>query len=299
MIAIAGALCALGSAAGWALATVYLTKGGERFSALSINFLKGFFAFPCFLLLLPWVPFDLVATAQANGASLGYLALSGLVGMTLGDTLILSSFLSLGPRLTLVGMALVPFITSAAGYFVLDEKFSSLAVLGLAVTVGGLVLLHQHQAKSLQTKPAATAWWVLAGAILCQSSAHIFTKLGQTPFTSFEVSVVRLGIGTGALLLVPAAVRALKNDFQKPQPKQPALGQLAFAAFAGTFVAFWLVHQAFAWSKAGLVATLSATSPLFVLPFSFWVEKKPIAPVEWVGALLAFAGVVLLVGFGA
>ena len=46
MTALIGALCALGSAAGWALATVYLTKGGDRFSVLSINFLKGMFAFP-------------------------------------------------------------------------------------------------------------------------------------------------------------------------------------------------------------------------------------------------------------
>ncbi|MBL91229.1 MAG: hypothetical protein CMH56_05370 [Myxococcales bacterium] len=298
MIAIAGAFCALGSAAGWALATVYLTKGGDRFSALSINFLKGFFAFPFFLLLLPFVPFNLIEAAQAHPDALGYLVLSGLIGMTLGDTLILSCFLKIGPRITLVGMALVPFLTSVMGIFVLNESVSWVGALGLVFTMLGLVVLQQHQNKSAEGPLNGAALWLLLGAITCQSAAHIFTKLGQTPFTSFEVSMVRLGVGAGALLLVPPAVRALITDFKNKTPSKKAMGQVAFAAFWGTFVAFWLVHQAFAWTKAGLVATLSATSPLFVLPFSYWIEKKPIAKEEWLGASLAFAGVVLLVGFG-
>ena len=299
MTALVGALCALGSAAGWALATVYLTKGGDRFSVLSINFLKGMFAFPFFVLMLLWSPFELGSVAQAHPGALGYLVISGLVGMTLGDTIILSCFVRLGPRITLVGMSLVPFVTSLIGYFVLDEKLTWMGGLGLIFTMMGLLVMQQHQNKSAGGKLGVVSLWLLFGAIATQSLSHIFTKLGQTPFSSLEVSFVRLGVGTGALLFIPAAVRALLKDFKAPESKQPALGQLAFAAFWGTFVAFWLVHQAFAYTQAGIVATLCATSPLFVLPFSYWIEKKAIAPAEWAGAALAFVGVVLLVGFGA
>jgi drug/metabolite transporter (DMT)-like permease len=298
MIALVGALCALGAAAGWALASVYFTKGSDRFSVLSINFLKGAFAFPFFLLMLLWSPFNLWSVAESHPGDLGYLVLSALVGMTLGDTLILSCFVRVGPRITLVGMSLVPFFTSLMGYFVLGEKLTWVGGLGLLFTMMGLVVLQQHQNKSDVGKLSAVSLWLLFGAIATQSLSHIFTKMGQTPFNSLEVSFVRLGVGTGALLLIPVAVRALIKDFKAPQSKQLALGQLAFAAFWGTFVAFWLVHQALAFTQAGVVATLGATSPLFVLPFSYWIEKKTIAPAEWIGAGLAFMGVVLLVGFG-
>ena len=165
MTALVGALCALGSAAGWALATVYLTKGGDRFSVLSINFLKGMFAFPFFVLMLLWSPFELGSVAQAHPGALGYLIISGLVGMTLGDTIILSCFVRLGPRITLVGMSLVPFVTSLIGYFVLDEKLTWMGGLGLIFTMMGLLVMQQHQNKSAIRYKVRGCGWVFGGSM--------------------------------------------------------------------------------------------------------------------------------------
>lgn len=69
---------------------------------------------------------------------------------------------------------------------------------------------------------------------------------------------------------------------------------LGTATFLGTYLGIWLVSAGMRYAPAGIAATLSSTSPLFVLPLVALVHRERISLRTWVGALVAVGGIALL-----
>jgi drug/metabolite transporter (DMT)-like permease len=75
------------------------------------------------------------------------------------------------------------------------------------------------------------------------------------------------------------------------------LGAVVFAAFASTFLGIWLQQTALKFTAAGIAQTLSATSPLFVLPIVIWMGEV-VSLRAFVGVVISLVGVGLLLSLG-
>src|SRR5262245_42460398 len=75
----------------------------------------------------------------ASGSQLGWLSLSGLVGFVFGDANFFRALLILGPSRAAVVASLAPVFTVLLGWPVLHEVPGPLALLGMAMTMGGVM----------------------------------------------------------------------------------------------------------------------------------------------------------------
>ena len=96
-----GEVSALTSSFLWASAALLFAHLGRRLEPLALNLLKCSLAL-CFITLTMWLLHGRVWPVGLGGAELGWLALSGLVGLSLGDTAYFAALTRLGPRHTLL-----------------------------------------------------------------------------------------------------------------------------------------------------------------------------------------------------
>ena len=71
-------------------------------------------------------------------------------------------------------------------------------------------------------------------------------------------------------------------------------GLTALTAFLGLGVGMTLLLYGLAGGKVGIVATLSATSPVLILPLLWLRTGQRPAPGAWAGAVLVVAGMGLI-----
>lgn len=95
---------------------------------------------------------------------------------------------------------------------------------------------------------------------------------------------------------MPAKDR-LALDAQAPDaPVTPRIvGMIAANGFIGLGLGMTLLLIGLKHGDAGTAATLSATSPVLILPMLWALTRQAPRPGAWIGAALAVAGIMLIV----
>ncbi|MEK7324541.1 MAG: DMT family transporter, partial [Chloroflexota bacterium] len=129
-----GELAALMAAFCWALTGILFTVGGRRVGSQVVNMAR----LPLALIILmalhrltlgTWFP------VRVEPGRWGWLALSGVIGLALGDAALFQAMVLIGPRLSTVLMALVPIISTVSAWVFLRERLNWLDTLAVLVTV--------------------------------------------------------------------------------------------------------------------------------------------------------------------
>ncbi|TXT40829.1 MAG: hypothetical protein FD135_891 [Comamonadaceae bacterium] len=137
-------LFALGAAACWAVGSVISVTPSRHLGA---------FAFTRWRMLMVAGMLWSVVTVSGNWHNFdahawGVMALSGLVGIFIGDTALFSAINRLGPRRAGVLFATHAAFSAALGFVWLDERMSLQAFLGAVLTLGGVmmaIVLGRHK----------------------------------------------------------------------------------------------------------------------------------------------------------
>ena len=114
-----GAVAAAAAAFCWACSSVIY--GRTRLNAWTINFAKNLFGLgfvTLHLCVVWWFWRDDLMTFSAK--AWGYLAISGIVGIAIGDTFYFRSLQILGPRRSLVVATTAPIFGALIGWWMLD-----------------------------------------------------------------------------------------------------------------------------------------------------------------------------------
>ena len=289
-------LAALGAATCWALTGIIASEPAGHLGALVFNRWRQVFATGLFLLYV-------AATGvwrQLDGAVVGPLLLSGLLGIFVGDSLLFTTLNRLGPRRTGVLFALNAPIAALIAWLALGETLAPRTLAGIALTVAGVGLAivygkrraHLHQWEAVR----GPLWLGIAvglGAATGQALGSIIARPvmagGLDPFAA---SLVRVGVAAACLtVLVQLPIPAARAK----APLTPRAAALtAAAAFLGLGVGMTLLLYGLAGGKVGIVSTLSATSPVIILPM-LWARtgERPAAG-AWAGAALVVAGMALI-----
>ena len=295
----AGELAALVSSALWAGAGIVFRRMRGRVAPAGVNLAKNATAALCFAIVLiawtgrPW-PLTLPLDAQA------WLALSGLVGLTLCDTFFLRAMMEIGPRRATLLMALSPVLVFAAA---LAPPFSQVEALtrpttwvGLALALLGITIASREVPEGGHD-PVVARRGVRDGllAAVLQTVGVLMARhaitLGAGPVEGAHVRLVAGSVG----LLVAGAVLGQARGWFRSLSTPGTMKTLAITAFFGTFLGIGLNQCALAWSSStGVASTLNSLAPVWLIPLSTVFLGERHSRRAWLSTLLALSGVALL-----
>jgi drug/metabolite transporter (DMT)-like permease len=287
-----GELAALGTAICWSATGLFFAEAARRIGALRVNLLR----LPLALILLTLA---LAATgtpfAPINATRAAYLALSGVVGLVIGDLALFEAMRRIGPRLSFLIMSLAPISASLAGLLLLGERPGRLALLGIAVTLGGVVWVvgEPHAGEPRGSHQAIGVALAVVGA-LCQGVGLVLAKVGMAgEVPPLAATWVRMGTATAviwALTWLAGRTRGLGVADATRRAWLPIIGGAVF----GPFVGVWLSLVAARLTDVGIAATIMATTPVLVIPILMVFEHYRPTVRALVGTAVTVAGVALL-----
>lgn len=232
---------------------------------------------------------------RAPGAELAFLAVSGLVGLTLGDTALFAAVSRIGVHRTLLLQTLAPVFAAIFAAVWRGERPTGTEVAGTVLILAGVALVVAPRRGD-----AEDSGWDLPGialsvlAALGQGAGVVLAKSGMESIPPVPASFFRLAVAAAGLVVLSLALRRLGRIV--PLLRAPAsLSRVVPATFLGTYIALFLMMAGVALAPAGVAAVLLATSPVFSLVFESVADRKPIAPRAALGTALAVAGVAVLV----
>ncbi len=289
-------LAALGAATCWALTGVISVWPAGYLGAPAFNRLRQAFVT---VVLAAYVLAS--GTWQHLGAeNLGALLLSGLVGIFLGDTLLFATLNRLGPRRSGILFALNAPIAAMLGFIFLQESLPVQALFGMALVVAGVILAILFGRRQGQ----GHVWEVVKGPLWVGVALGLGAASGQAIGSIIARPVMAAGIDPFAASLVRVAIAAfcLSVLIALPIPSLKPKGPVTWPVFALTAltgiialaIGMTLLLFALSGGKVGIVSTLSATSPVLILPMIWFRTGERPAAGAWLGAALVVAGMALL-----
>lgn len=300
-----GEIAALAAAAAWAFASVLWTRLGARTHEVVLNFLKCSIAATLLALTLLALDGRLWPDGLAR-ADFGWLALSGLAGLTLGDSAYFFALTRIGPRRALLIWATAPGVSALLAWPMVGEPIDGLMLLGMTITLAGVVWVVLERATAIEhsvtdrperipsrgglTRPELAGIGFAFIAVLGQSSSNVLVKLGGVEVGALATSVVRLSCAA-ALLGVWVGVTGRVAASMAPLREPKTAGWIVLATVVGTYIGIWLSAYGVLNADVGVAATLNATSPIFVLPMVAIMNRERLSTRAVVGALVAVAGV--------
>lgn len=290
-----GELAALTAALIWAGT---MTAFGAFTSGLSANFLN---LYKCLVAVLCLVVtcFFSPAMTVIDGPSFLLLSLSGVVGIALGDTALFAVLGVLGTLITSALQCLAPPIAALLAVVFLGESLNFKEIIGLVLTVGailGVIYAGRRDGAQLSALTRGQLAWGLAGAVLAAFCQGVGIVLSRSAFQHVPVAwgtLTRVASATLALALFMAFTGGFaRQHWQALSPRRAVI--IAVAAFMGTFIGMLLIAFGVKHAKAGIVAALSATYPIWLVPLARYGLKEKVSRLSAVCAAVAVCGVVLM-----
>jgi len=289
----AGELSALLSACLWAGSALVFTDAIRRAGSFQVNITRLILASIYLIIFVFVLQFEINLSME----QLFYLCLSGFIGLSLGDTFLFMAFREIGARISMLIMSLAPAIAAALAYYFLGETLSSIAVVGITVTIIGICVVVFERADS-SAKYSVTPLgiiYALLGAIGQGVSLILVKKVFmESDVNGFVASTIR--IVSALIFLTPIAI--LSKHFYSPikmwKIENRAFMLTAFGALLGSFLGISFSLIAVDYTNVGVASTLMSIVPVIILPIARIFYKEKISWRATIGAFIAVAGVALL-----
>ena len=265
--------------------------GGIGFNRLRLIFVS--------IMLLSYATFQ-KTWDTINIEYLNVIIVSGVIGIFLGDTLLFMALKRIGPRRNNILFSLAAPFTVILNILALQQKMSLIEITGcILVFIGVVVAISYGNSKNNNHR-----WELIEGSIkigilfgilaaLCQSIGLIMMKpildQGADPIAS---AAIRCTIS--ALLLSLTYISKSNLIGSNINFTTSIILKTIISGFLGMALGMSLLLIALQKADAGIVATLSSTSPIMIL-FVLWIITKKIPSIgAWIGTIIAIIGTGLI-----
>lgn len=304
-----GELISLGVAVSWTITALFFEYAGKRMGSLSLNLIRltmSIIMLGITLLIFTGkvIPFD------AGGKAWLWLGISGFIGYILGDYCLFNSYILIGSRFGQLFMTLAPPSAALAGMFILGEKMTGLAILGMFVTLSGIGLSvigrGGNETKKWEFKLPLKGILFGIGAGVGQGVGLVFSKLGMeyymqnvdlhnqlavfmVPFASTQIRAIVGAVGFFIIIVSTNNLKLLTRALNDTK----AMGASVGGTFFGPFIGVSFSLMAVQYTEAGIASTLMALTPILILIPSYFFFKQKVSLKEALGAIISVVGVSL------
>lgn len=288
----------------WAISPLFIASVGRRIGSFNTNLLRATLAAVALATIV------LPAAALLRGAGfewpparvLMWVVGSGLMGMVIGDACFYEALVLLGPRRAVKLNTLAPVVTLTIGWLALGEALTARALGGAALIIGAVVYAA-FAPTDVPGRETREPGGVSAVGLLCGLGSAVFIALGSVlmrvayktrggeRLDPLLATTIRVAASAAILWLFPLA-RGRGGQVLATLRDRDVRHRLALGTLMGAFLGMICFISAFKYAPAGLVSTITATSPLVILPLVAWRYHVRI------GWGLVIAGVVAVAGVG-
>ncbi|QUJ67684.1 DMT family transporter [Photobacterium sp. GJ3] len=230
------------------------------------------------------------------------MMLSGLIGIFIGDTALFACFNRVGPRRGGLLFSCHAVFSALLGIWLFDESLFGWKLVGALLVFAGVVTAilfgQKSQKHQIEAITGSLGVAVILGltAALCQSLGAIIAKPAmQTTLDPVAASAMRMAAAFSAHSVLRL------SGAQIAKPRQPIngriLGMVALNGFLAMAVGMTLILFALQHGDVGMVALLSATTPIMILPLLWLYTRHRPPAAAWLGAILAVIGAGLILKF--
>jgi drug/metabolite transporter (DMT)-like permease len=279
----------------WGLAAVIWTIAGEKISAAELNLIKAVVASGLVGLTLLLTGIAYVPLSRLN---LILMSLSGMIGIGMGDVALFAAFQRIGPTRTSMIKLLSPLLISLVAFFSLGEKLGAVDLVGMAITILGIILVvserlpHNHVAPHRYWEGVGLALLATLAEVVGVNFSH--QVLVQTPIDPLWGTLLRLVSAAIFLTLFILLTRQRIGGWLKTSESDRLVKLIGVGVFCGTFIGLWLQQTVLKTTVAGVAQTIFSASPLFILLIQAVVQRHRPSAQALGGVLTSLVGVALI-----
>ena len=295
-----GEIAGILTAVFWTVTSLAFESAGKKVGSLSVNLIRLVMAF-FFIGIYSWFVRGFFFPSDATLFQWKWLTISGLVGFVIGDLLLFQAFVVIGARISMLLMALTPPFTAFIGWLILGEVMAPMNLLGMAVTLTGIVIVilkrekvekNGQLVKKLKSGYSVQGILLALGGALGQAAGLVLSKKGMGDYDAFSASQIRVLTGIFGFTVIfffmkrwPKVWVALKHT--------SAMKRITLGAFFGPFLGVSFSLLAVKYTNTGVAATLMAISPVLIIAPAIVLFHEKVNWKEILGAVVTIAGVAL------
>ena len=243
-----------------------------------------------------------------SGAGLTYFALSGAIGIGLGDTAVFQAIKRIGPRLSvMLAQCLAAPFGAAIEWGWMGTELTATQICGIVIILCGSSLAIWPDKKMI-VPPKVLLPGVLFGVLAAfgQAVGAVITRkanavnlIGHLEIDGLTAAYQRM-IGA---LLASLVIFALSALFQNARNTGAAVEKSAYKkaapwillnALSGLTLGIACYQWALQHTATGIVLAIVATTPLLVMPMTYFLDNDRPSKRALLGAFVAVAGVLVL-----
>lgn len=295
----AGDLAALMTAVLWSFTSLFFTSAGRLIGSRWVNRIR----IPMAVVLLGALHFVMSGYLWPSGVepeAYLYLAASGVIGLTLGDSFLFKALVIMGPRRTLVVFATWPIFASLTAWVTLGETLGVLALTGITLTIAGVIwVTAERQFETNQVKYAESGSPRLGVCLAILAAAGqaiglVLAKAGMgdsiAPLPATLIRMVAAAVAVWILALFRNDLKNIASVFKNRKALLFTMG----GAVCGPFMGVWMSLTAVKYTATGIASAIMSITPILVIPLIVIFYKEKVSLRAVLGAVLAVAGVVML-----
>lgn len=295
-----GQLAALGTSLSWCFSSIFFTLSGRKVGSEIVNRTRLLFAV-IFVSVMHLILEGQIFPYDAEPFRFGWLALSGVIGYIVGDGFLFQAFVMIGPRLSMLLMALAPVFSAIFGLAFFQESLRPVELAGMLLALGGVAMvISDRQPPQSADAPHSPRDYIIGvlcgvGAALGQAGGLVASKLGLVgDFPALSGNLIRLVTAALLIWLITVLRGHVVRGFRDLREKPEALATIAGGALAGPTIGVWFSLIAVQLAPLGIASTLMSLSPVLLLPVSRVLFGDQIGVRAVLGTVMAFAGTALL-----
>ncbi|MDR9825078.1 DMT family transporter [Vibrio sp. FNV 38] len=255
----------------------------------------------CTSIILSTMAFITGGWDSVSIAAISPMVLSGIVGIFIGDTALFACLNRMGPRQAGLLFSCHAVFSVILGYFIFSETMTQVELFGsLLVFMGVSSAIFFGRKRLSNSKLEQVSGSLSLGiglglvAALCQALGGIIAKpVMMTEIDPIAASAIRMISAFVAHSLFRLTGARLSKATQPINAKIFVI--TALNGFIAMAVGMTLILYALRDGHVGMVALLSSTTPVMLLPLLWLYTKQRPNRYAWFGALFAVSGTALLV----
>jgi len=289
-----GEFAALLTAFFWTITALAFEDATIRVGTFAVNIIRLTFAF-VFLSILNYFMRGIAFPVDASLHAWGWLALSGIIGLLLGDLFLFASYPIISSRIAMLIMTLAPPMAAILGWFILDETMSFAAIFGMLLVIGGISLtIWSRTAGEKKFKlnyPVKGLFFAFLGAF-GQALGLVLSKLGMGEYSPIAATQIRVFAGVIGFVIVITILKRWKNVFKTFSDKK-ALKVITLGSIFGPFLGVSFSLIAVQHTNTGIASTIMSIVPILIIPPVILIYKQKVNIKEIIGAGISVVGVAL------